>query len=132
MSTRCNIIVKDKFKAIQLYRHSDGYPDSKHGVVETLKKALPFSWKLPRMEAGDFAAAIIRAWKTHAGNIYIDGSANMPESLHGDIEYLYIISPDENKGKWSLEVLHMEFTGPPSFDAKPGKTLFRGHIGDDY
>ena len=53
MSTRANIIVRDKFnpEGIQLYRHSDGYPDSEHGVIHQLKMAMPFTWELPRMEA---------------------------------------------------------------------------------
>ena len=83
MSTRCNIIVKDNYRAIQLYRHSDGYPDTKDGVIATLPEALEFAWNLPRMEVADFAAAIVRAWKEeNGGNIYIDGAANLPKSLH--------------------------------------------------
>jgi len=49
---------------------------------------------LPRFEAADFAAAIIRAWKTEGGgNIYIDGSPKGWELIHGDTEWVYVIKP---------------------------------------
>jgi hypothetical protein len=75
MSTRCNLIVEDSYDRIQLYRHCGGYPDGAGGVLAALEQAIPFAWPLPRFEASDFAAAIVRAWKTEGGgNIYIDGS----------------------------------------------------------
>ena len=122
MSTRCNIIVKDDYNSIQLYRHSDGYPESNFGVISDLKKALDYAWKLPRMEASDFAAAIVRAWKDNGGgNIYIDGIANLPESLHGDIDYYYILSP--GLGNWRVRV----FDG-----CNPGSKIWEGYIGAEY
>ena len=102
MSTRCNIIIQDEMERIQLYRHSDGYPDTEYGVLETLKDALPLAWELPRMEASDFAAAIVAAWKNHGGNIYIDGIYRGKQHLHADIEYLYTIEPDKKAGKWKV------------------------------
>jgi len=92
MSTRCNIIVADAQKRIQLYRHCDGYPDTEHGVLATLPQALPFAWPLPRFEADDFAAALIRAWKKHGGDIYIDGSPDGWELVHGEVEWVYLIT----------------------------------------
>lgn len=105
MSTRCNIIIKDDFETIQLYRHLDGYPDGESGVLAELPQALFFAWPLPRMEAADFAAAIVRAWKTGGGNISIDGIPEEATSLylHGDIAYLYEIEPDKKAGKWKVE-----------------------------
>ena len=102
MSTRANIIIQDQHDAIQLYRHSDGYPESDHGVLAGLKEAMPYAWTLPRMEATDFAAAIVRAWKDGGGNIHIDGTADLPGSLHGDIDYYYIITPAKGKGCWEV------------------------------
>ena len=123
MSTRCNIIVKDQYREIQLYRHSDGYPDSEHGVIATLPGALQFAWELPRMEVDDFAAAIIRAWKEKGGgNIYIDGTANLPKSLHGDIEYYYIIEPDEKN--WKVSVFE--------YGGSIHRNLWEGLIGDKF
>ena len=127
MSTRSNIIVKDERNKIQLYRHCDGYPE---GVIPDLKEALPFAWELPRMEADDMAAAIVRAWKQDGGNVYIDGVADLPESLHGDIDYYYVIEPDKEAGRWSVEC-HAYSEGyekTPTAD----EVVWRGYIGDDY
>jgi hypothetical protein len=85
-------------KPIQLYRHCDGYPDSEHGVLATLKEAIHFCWQFPRFEASDFSAAIIRAWKKEGGgNIYIDGVADGDKYLHVDIEWLYVIRPPQGE-----------------------------------
>lgn len=93
MSTRCNIIVEDGRSRIQIYRHSDGYPNSQHGVLATLEEVFEYAWTLPRFEADDFAAAIIAAWKQPGGgNIRIDGNPEGDELLHSDIEYLYTIT----------------------------------------
>jgi len=127
MSTRSNIIVKNNGYGddIQLYRHCDGYPDGKHGVINSLKLAADFAWKLPRMEADDFSAAIVRAWKDSGGNVYIDGSANIPSSLHGDIEFYYVIEPNDKAGKWKVSVFKY-------WNETKKKLLWTGHIGDDY
>ena len=93
MSTRSNIIVEDGYSRIQLYRHSDGYPEA---VLQELEEALAYAWVLPRFEASDFAAALVRAWKTSGGNIYIDGSPRGWEMIHGDVEWVYVLKP---KGK---------------------------------
>ena len=125
MSTRANIIIRDELnpKGIQLYRHGDGYPDTEHGVLATISQAFEYSWELPRMEADDFAASIIRAWKDKddRGNITIDGSADFPESLHGDIAYYYIIEPDEDIGEWKVEAFK-----------SGGKKVWSGHISDQH
>ncbi|MCI0558945.1 MAG: hypothetical protein MN733_10650 [Nitrososphaera sp.] len=98
MSTRCNIIVEDRYDRVQLYRHWDGYPDRKSGILATLEPALPFAWPLPRFEASDFAAAIVRAWKeSGGGNIYIDGSPKGWELVHKDTEWVYLIRPGQSK-----------------------------------
>ncbi len=94
MSTRSNIIVEDDYRRIQLYRHYDGYPDTEWGVLATLEDAMPYAWPLPRFEATEFAAALVRAWKQeNGGGIYIDGSPQEWELVHGDIEWVYVIKP---------------------------------------
>ena len=94
MSTRCNLIVEDSYDRIQLYRHWDGYPGRAGGVLATLEQAIPYAWPLPRFEASDFAAAIVRAWKTEGGgNVYVDGSPKAWELIHGDTEWVYVIKP---------------------------------------
>jgi len=97
MSTRCNIIVRDESLAIQLYRHHDGYPGGKYGVVNDLRKVARFAWPLPRFEADDYAAAIVRAMKRPGGgSVYIDGDAgDGTANIHGDCEYVYLITPPE-------------------------------------
>ena len=128
MSTRCNIIVKDEYNSIQLYRHCDGYPS---GVIPDLPEALRFAWELPRMQADDMAAAIIRAWKENSGNIYIDGSADLPKTLHGDIEYYYVIEPDEKSGKWHVEC-HDYCCGYGDDIPKRDDIIWSSFIGDEY
>jgi len=123
MSTRCNIIIKDEYNSIQLYRHCDGYPESEHGVIATLPQALKFAWPLPRMEASDMAAAVIAAWKQQGGgNIYVDGEAHLPDSLHGDIDYYYVISPQAAAGRWLVEC----------FESRAKMPFWSGFIGDEY
>ena len=91
MSTRCTIAVHDKFDTFTIYRHCDGYPDTAGGVLATLPEAFEFAWRPPRFEADDFAAAIVRAWKTPGGgNIYLTNS----HDSHGDTEYMYDITQD--------------------------------------
>ena len=92
MSTRCTITVRDERggrDAFSLYRHSDGSPDTQHGVVATLSKALPLAWPMPRFEADDFAAAIVAAWKDSGGNIRLTSGRD----AHGDTEYHYEVFP---------------------------------------
>lgn len=86
MSTRSVITVKDNNDTFHVYRHCYGYPRGEHGVLATLAQALPFAWPLPRFEASDFAAAIVRAWKQPGGgNVYFTESFK----VHGDLAYRY-------------------------------------------
>ncbi|SRR6266849_5804146 len=102
MATRSNIIIQDKYKRVQVYRHWDGYPA---GVIPDLADALQYAWELPRFEADDFAAAIVRAWKQEGGgNIYIDGSPKGFELVHGDTEYVCVVKFDTMKHELFVEV----------------------------
>lgn len=110
MSTRCNILVRDEHQTIQLYRHCDGYPES---VIPDLKEVLAYAWELPRFEADDFSAAMVRAWKREGGGgVYIDGDYVPSDTLHGDIEFLYVIDPPKgsgrNKNKPIVKAYHSE------------------------
>jgi hypothetical protein len=66
MSTRCTLTVFDSEQAFTVYRQSDGYPDTEHGVLAGLRGALSYAWPLPRFEPDEFAAAIVAAWKKPA------------------------------------------------------------------
>lgn len=113
MSTRCTLTVRDRPGANQtysVYRHSDGYPDTEHGVIHTLRAALSYAWLLPRFEADDFAAAIIATWKqpaTRHSATYVGqgGNIRMTEGrdAHGDTEYHYELMPDA-KGRVKITV----------------------------
>jgi hypothetical protein len=102
MATRSNIIVQDDYKRVQIYRHCDGYPE---GIIPDLAMALQYAWELPRFEADDFAAAIVRAWKQEGGgNIYIDGSPKGFELVHGDTEYVYVVKFDKRQHEPFIEI----------------------------
>ena len=118
MSTRCQIIVKGS--DVVVYRHSDGYPDGKHGVVAALKKiVMPFlkhrgldTCYLPaHIVAGMIAEhkqdmdKLIRLAEREGRHDYVSSyeqskylgfgveaynEAN-DNALHGDIEFLYIV-----------------------------------------
>ena len=132
MSTRCTITVRDERggrDAFSLYRHSDGYPDTQHGVVATLSKALPLAWSMPRFEADDFAAAIVAAWKDGGGYIRLTGGRDW----HVDTEYHYEVFPDAgavrvqvygraNHGDW-------ERMGEPKLVKAPAKRRVRNMCG---
>lgn len=125
MSTRCNVVIRDGYgRAMQLYRHADGYPES---VIPDLKDVLPFAWDLPRFEADDFSAAIVRAWKQHGGQIYIDGTYVQGETVHGDIAYLYVIDPPKLTGRCKnspmVKIYHSED------DFIKGKHFWKGYVG---
>lgn len=88
MSTRSTISVEDEHDKFTIYRHCDGYPDGPHGVPSELRKVLTHTWELPRFEADDFAAAIVRAWKDGGGNIRLTTG----HDRHADTEFQYFVS----------------------------------------
>ena len=93
MSTRCNIIIKDRDSRIYLYHHHDGYPE---GVGAELRAYLERNWN--------------EAWRnywpgSHIANELVKGHILYPfddekdddeyqvtYGLHGDIEYCYVIN----------------------------------------
>ena len=112
MSTRCQIGFyeqgeKDlnKWDAL-LYRHSDGYPESEHGVVATIKPILDDFQAKRGLDDLEYAAAwLVAKLKTDYLNIGISNG------FHGDIEYYYAIRPEamevyevnsENPEEWKL------------------------------
>ena len=84
MSARSTITISDQYDTFHIYRHGDGYPSA---VLPDLAEALTFAWPLPRYEAGDVTAAIVRGFKTGGGNVYFTSDA----SAHWDREYHYDI-----------------------------------------
>lgn len=89
MSTRCTITVSESdIREFHIFRHSDGYPEGKHGVIKGIQKALKYAWELPRFDAGDFAGALVRAMKEGPGNIYLTANSVYHRE---DVEYHYAI-----------------------------------------
>lgn len=117
MSTRANIIIKDKYDELIFYRHNDGYPE---GTLPTLRKFLKY------VKNGLIRDNICQAsgWLILIGaednNTYLDGfeikkkpTVTKPMKLdsmswkcgayepttqiHMDIEYLYVIDLEQKK-----------------------------------
>lgn len=87
MSTRCNIIIKDRGdRRIYLYHHHDGYPE---GVGSDLKKYLSQfqDWQFRQHGAWKFANDLI---KNKAG--LDDDEYEVSMGLHSDIDYCYVIN----------------------------------------
>ena len=114
MSTRANIIIKDKYNELWFYRHSDGYPE---GTLPTLEKFVRWvnEGKI-RNNASQAAGWLILIGAEEYNHAYVEGKqvqlsaekAFSPENKggfstwkcgayeptsgqHGDIEYLYTI-----------------------------------------
>lgn len=102
MGTRAVITFMDQNdEQYSIYQHWDGYPLT---VLNNIRAAQAFAWNEPnwingkqegkRFEAGEFAAAYVRATKTKAGNIYLTEG---PEK-HGDLEFVYVYDGKTVKG----------------------------------
>jgi len=102
MSTNCNIVFMDKFNrgediikqceqnGIIIYRHWDGYPDTKHGVLETVLPILKDFDNNRGLNDVEYASAwLVAKLKEDYLNIGIC------KHLCRTSEYLYIITPME-------------------------------------
>lgn len=125
MSTRCQVIVKDKYSEVWFYRHSDGYPD---GTMPSLNKFL--GWvKEGRIRDNAEQAS---GWLVLIGHEeYLEFNASYEPNLyeptikgsfygwkvgayepcspvrHGDIKYLYTV--DLDKKEISVQEVDGEF-----------------------
>ena len=86
MSTRCNIIIKDRRDRIILYHHHDGYPS---GVGSDLKKFLATfqDWQIRQHGHWKITNDLV---KNNAG--LNDDEYEISPRLHGDIDYCYVIN----------------------------------------
>lgn len=109
MSTRANIIIKDNYDKLYFYRHSDGYPE---GTLPTLNNYVAAINKGNiRQNVPQSAGWLILIGHEEYGadkDTWKVGAYEPTMSIHGDIEYLYII--DLSKSPVSVEVLE-EWTG---------------------
>lgn len=138
MSTRANIIVKDRHDHLFFYRHSDGYPE---GVQSTLLKFVDLmktgairnnisqgsGWlivlgaleyrALPTIfekdQDGDPIPATIQVndWKV--------GAYEPTTGLHGDIEHLYVVDMEK------MEVREIAIEKGPDYEVKPNWEDFK-------
>ena len=103
MSTRANIKMIDSFgDELWFYRHSDGYPE---GTMPTLNKFLDLVKKGKiRDNVGQASGWLIMIGHEEYGSMSVEadwkvGSYEPTNSMHGDIEYLYIIDLDKREIK---------------------------------
>ena len=128
MSTRANIVIKGqdfngKDNFITLYQHCDGYPSH---IIPQLKKALSLSWKLPRFDYKDYAAAVVATFKEGPGGMYVEGSSPKErELLHGDINFWYLVSQAD-------DLIFVEAFNADKADTVDGATIgFNQDTGDE-
>ena len=98
MSTRCQIAFYDtqthELPSALLYRHSDGYPDTPHGVIATLVPILrQYKTRRGFYDSEFCAAVVLHQWLTAYEQQYPDGLSGLgvSQELHGDIEYFYAV-----------------------------------------
>lgn len=119
MSTRANIIIKDSYgDKLFFYRHSDGYPEGtlptlnifmkwlKNDIRQDLQQGSGWLILLGAMEYNTIPKFKTEP-STHGGKEYCDidtietpqdwkvGAYEPTTSIHGDIDYLYIIDIDK-------------------------------------
>ena len=87
MSTRCNIILKDKGHQIFLYHHHDGYPE---GVGTDMQRFVADINKHYYYSIEDVANRLLKGYDS---KFYgkTDMGYELTTNIHGDIEYLYVL-----------------------------------------
>lgn len=98
MSTRCNIIIKDKYNEFWLYHHHDGYPE---GVGADLTKRMNSAFEKD-LDLSDVVNMLIKD---------IDDEYEITTGEHGDIEYLYKIDVDRKTLSYQAVSHHWEENG---------------------
>lgn len=102
MSTRSTISVSDDRDRFDIYRHHDGYPQGEHGVISGLHRARDLAWPSARIQAGEFAAAVVAVMKSGPGSVYLTDHAD----AHGDRDFHY----DLRYADEALQVTVHDFT----------------------
>jgi hypothetical protein len=106
MSTRANIIIKDKYSTLFFYRHSDGYPECTGEDLKEFVKGYDRKTGPGHMRSNVSQSAgwlIVRGYeeylqfKGEPGMGWKVGAYEPTEGLHWDVEYIYIINLEEQK-----------------------------------
>lgn len=98
MSTRCNVIVKDKYREFWLYHHHDGYPE---GVGADLVKRLKQGFERDA-DVAEVVNALVKDYKDEY---------EITTGEHGDIEYLYTIDCDKKNLSYQAVSHHWSENG---------------------
>lgn len=126
MSTRANVLVKDKYNEQWFYRHADGYPactaesmklfiqwlvDGK--VRDNVSQGSPWLIVLGNQEYADDNTG---GGKEPTGGMFgwKVGAYELTDNQHGDIEYLYTI--DMNEKTVTIEQVYAEKKNEYSFE----------------
>lgn len=92
MSTRANILIKDKYDKQMFYRHSDGYPTGQKSLL-TFMQLVKEGKLRDNVEQSSGWLIILGHEENHYPKSYNDGwkvGAYEPCSdIHGDIEFYY-------------------------------------------
>ncbi len=115
MSTRANIIIKDKHSKLYFYRHSDGYPEV---TMESLKGFCGMYHNQLRNNVSQSSGWLILLGAVEYGfkgeiqnndkfSGWKVGAYEPTTGIHGDIEYLYVIDLEKEslscyQIKWEL------------------------------
>ena len=89
---------------VQIYKHYDGYPEGHPTDLAKFLKDFKILNGIPYPEPdgrvanglGCLAAQYVAAFKTNAGDIYIEN----PDTQHGDIEYVTYVWCNDGKSIW--------------------------------
>lgn len=104
MSTRANIIIKDKYSTLFFYRHSDGYPECTGEDLKEFVKGYDQKTGHMRLNVSQSAGWLIirgheeyRQYEGAPGMGWKVGAYEPTTALHCDVEYIYIIDLEEQK-----------------------------------
>jgi hypothetical protein len=140
MSTRANIILKDKYTTLYFYRHSDGYPET---TGESLKEFVKLYSEGLRANVSQSAGWLV----VHGHSEYLQdtdvvkgkvvttkkrftakpdkkdpsmgwkvGAYEPTDGLSGDVEYVYIIDLDDNTLSCRVPNRDTDFWNNPSME----------------
>ena len=90
MSTRCNIIVRDKDSQFTLYRHCDGYKEVTFEHLKDFIKTYNFTNNY-YAQASSIVTELIRINLKKNTTDQDYNPYELTNGIHGDIEYLYTI-----------------------------------------
>lgn len=101
MSTRCQVIVKDEYSEVWLYRHSDGYPEvTKPSLEKFLSWVKDGKIRADAMQSAGWLVILGHQEYAEYRKATADGSPGdwkvgayepCEPKEHGDIEYLYTV-----------------------------------------